>query len=244
MDSRTNPFQEEGDDVNRATKAGAVTTPRAPGQETSTRAPDKENLMPVQPRDLRPSEDYTGPRPTPAPPPEPWRDKAPSSGPRPSLGPSPAPSPDQGRVPKLGPMPNATSSRPTPAPKDIPKVPWEEGSKQNSKGLDRTEEGRELNPTPEPSPCPDATEKHFWPSLQLARAFWEIQTVLDSLNPQEHSPTNGAQFGGELKEIQLDEVRVKHGWSIKERSPDADPRLHMIGAVIRPPPEPDPRKDA
>ncbi|CAN1241042.1 hypothetical protein LINPERPRIM_LOCUS4793, partial [Linum perenne] len=31
-------------------------------------------------------------------------------------------------------------------------------SKQNSKGLDRIEEGRELSPTPKPSPCPDATE--------------------------------------------------------------------------------------
>ncbi|CAN1126429.1 hypothetical protein LINPERHAP2_LOCUS3431, partial [Linum perenne] len=29
--------------------------------------------------------------------------------------------------------------------------------------------------------------------------------------------------------------------SIKEWSPDADPRLHTIKAVIRPPPEPDPR---
>ncbi|CAN1136731.1 hypothetical protein LINPERHAP2_LOCUS9633, partial [Linum perenne] len=103
-------------------------------------------------------------------------------------------------------------------------------TRQKPKGPYRTEEGRELNPTPEPSPCPDATEKHFLPSQQLARDFWEIPTVRDSLNSQEHSPINGSQFGGELKEIQLDEVRVKHGRSIKEWSPNADPRLHMIGA--------------
>jgi hypothetical protein len=42
----------------------------------------------------------------------------------------------------------------------------------------------------------------------------------------------------------LDEVRVKHGWSTKEYPSDADPRKPMQGAVIRPPPEPDPRKDA
>ncbi|CAN1820532.1 hypothetical protein LINPERHAP1_LOCUS29139, partial [Linum perenne] len=108
MDSRMNPFQEEGNEVILVTEAGVDTPPRTPDQETSTRAPDKENLMAVRPRDLKPSEDYTGPRPTPAPPPEPWIDKAPSSGPRPSLGPSPAPSPDKGLTPKLGPMPNAT----------------------------------------------------------------------------------------------------------------------------------------
>ncbi|CAN1183108.1 hypothetical protein LINPERPRIM_LOCUS630, partial [Linum perenne] len=79
-------------DVTLVTKAGVDTPPRTPDQENSTRAPDKENLMPVQPRDLKPSEEYTGSRPTPAPPPETWRDKAPRSVTRPSLGPSPAPS--------------------------------------------------------------------------------------------------------------------------------------------------------
>ena len=63
---------------------------------------------------------------------------------------------------------------------------------------------------------------------------------MDILKSQEHSPTNGAEFGEELKEIELGQVLAKHGRSIKEWSPDADPRLHTIGAVIRPPPEPDP----
>ncbi|CAN1782714.1 hypothetical protein LINPERHAP1_LOCUS15989 [Linum perenne] len=58
---------------------------------------------------------------------------------------------------------------------------------------------------------------------------------------QEHTPTNEAQFGGELKEIGLDQVLVMRGLSIKECSPDADPRKSKPGATIRPPPESDPR---
>ncbi|CAN1273032.1 hypothetical protein LINPERPRIM_LOCUS14828, partial [Linum perenne] len=52
------------------------------------------------------------------------------------------------------------------------------------------------------------------------------------------------QFGEVSKEIELGQVLVGHGWSTKEHSSDADPRKPMLGAVIRPPPEPDPRKDS
>ncbi|CAN1821236.1 hypothetical protein LINPERHAP1_LOCUS29420, partial [Linum perenne] len=57
------------------------------------------------------------------------------------------------------------------APKDIPKVPWEEGSKQNSKGLDRFEEGPKLSLPQAQGPCQRPSEEHFWPSQQFTRAF-------------------------------------------------------------------------
>ncbi|CAN1764920.1 hypothetical protein LINPERHAP1_LOCUS9463, partial [Linum perenne] len=58
-DSRTNPLQEEGDDVILATKPGLDTTDADPAPA------------------LMPGREYTGPRPTPAPPPEPRRAQAP-----------------------------------------------------------------------------------------------------------------------------------------------------------------------
>ncbi|CAN1764561.1 hypothetical protein LINPERHAP1_LOCUS9312 [Linum perenne] len=116
--------------------------------------------------------------------------------------------------------------------------------KTKAEGLARINKGLALSQPRALHQAPGTTEACFWPSQQLARAFWKILASLDSLKSQEHPPTNGAEFGGVLKEIGLEQALVMFGLSIKERSSDADPRELIIGARIRPPPEPDPRKDS
>ncbi|CAN1769524.1 hypothetical protein LINPERHAP1_LOCUS11296, partial [Linum perenne] len=149
-----------------------------------------------------------------------------------------------GLVPKLGPMTSATSLRPPEADKDPLRASLKIWMKTKAEGLARINKGLALSQPRALHQALGTTEACFWPSQQLARAFWKILASLDSLKSQEHPPTNGAQFGGVLREIGLEQVLVMLGLSIKERSSDADPRKPMLRATIRPPPEPDPRKDA
>ncbi|CAN1769074.1 hypothetical protein LINPERHAP1_LOCUS11003 [Linum perenne] len=149
-----------------------------------------------------------------------------------------------GLVSKLGLRPSTMSPRPVPAIEDPLRAFQKMWSKKKAEGLARIDKGLALSQHRALDQAPGTTEACFWPSQQLARAFWEFLVSLDSLKSQEHPPTNGAEFGGVLREIGLEQVLVMLGLSIKERSSDADPREPILGARIRPPPEPDPRKDA
>ncbi|CAN1800109.1 Putative ribonuclease H protein At1g65750 [Linum perenne] len=219
---------------------------------------------------LMPGREYTGPRPTPAPPPKPRRAQAPELedapgrmmilsqatklAPTPArvrlmtlqelrLTPSPDPDPGPNLVPKLGPMQSARSPRPAPAFEDPLRAFLKTWPKQQAEGLAIIDKGPALSQPRAPDRGRGTIEACFEPMTQMARPFGKIPVAMDSLKPQEHSPTNRAEFGEELKEIELGQVLAKHGWSTKEEHSDADLRKPMLGAMIRPPPEPDPRRD-